>query len=171
MEDFKMGKVFNGMAEFFCNWDSWIIIVFAVINILLWCFIKYRIKQTKALYYETSDKRFGVVPSGNLSNEDKSKLSKNRERLIVLYTGYANLTAIFPLLGILGTVSALVIYSSDTMMENFMVALETTLAGVFFAIFFKIIDSVISGQIDILVDDINNSIRESDKEKRNNNEV
>ena len=52
----------------------------------------------------------------------------------------------------LGTVAALVTYSDVTMMENFMVALSTTLLGVFFAIVYKVIDARLSGPMDVIID-------------------
>ena len=98
-------------------------------------------------------------------------MKKTRESLVKKYTWYANFTAIFPLLGILGTVAALVTYSDETMMENFTVALSTTLLGVLCAIVFKGIDAEISGPLDVIIEDADSVIQEYEREKRGSNEA
>ena len=74
-------------------------------------------------------------------------------------------------MGILGTVAALVKYSNETMMENFMVALGTTLLGVFSAILFKSTDAIISGPLDVFIENADYVIQEHDGEKRRRNEA
>ena len=68
------------------------------------------------------------------------------------YTLYANFTAIFPLLGMFGTVLALFKLSgnlgqSELAVDQFFSALDTTLAGLIFAIIFKAVDSFVSVKV------------------------
>lgn len=170
-----MSKIFDqigfGLAKALSASDSFIIIILALINVCLFFRIYLMVKKVQDMFHPSSDKQFNVNPCMEWDNRQISELSSKRKKLVSSYTLYANFTAIFPLLGILGTVAALVTYTSETMMDSFMVALGTTLFGVFFAILFKGIDSFISGPIDILVDDINDIIRRFDKEMRAEDEV
>ena len=105
------------------------------------------------------------------NNEQISQLKGIRKKLIKRYTWYANITAILPLLGILGTVAALVTNYSEIMTENFMIALGTTFLGVLFAIIFKAADAKISGPMDVIVEDADYVIQEYESEKRRGNEA
>lgn len=151
--------------------DTFFIILLALFNAYWFFHIRSMVKKVQDMFHPSSDKQFNVNPCMEWDNRQISELSDKRKKLVSSYTLYANFTAIFPLLGILGTVAALVTYTFETMMDSFMVALGTTLFGVFFAILFKGIDSFISGPIDILVDDINDIIRRFDKEMRAKDEV
>ena len=67
------------------------------------------------------------------------------------YALYSNFTTIFPLLGMLGTVWALIpmvntIGTTDT--SNFFSALTSTLWGIIVAILFKVLDSTVSYKIE-----------------------
>ena len=88
--------------------------------------------------------------------------------MIILYTFYTNITAIFPLLGILGTVAALIKEFDDIegLTGNFMVALSTTFWGILFAIVFKGIDAVASGPMERIVEDSNYVVRYEGKEEQ-----
>lgn len=99
------------------------------------------------------------VPDGNLSRKEADKdISGLRETDIVtmrnnmgrLYSIYVNLTGIFPLLGILGTVVSLLGMVSDTgnVTGNFYGALTSTFWGLIFAIIFKFLDGVTSAKIE-----------------------
>lgn len=159
------------LAELFCKAGNWLIIALAVLNGVVFFLTKSAIKKAEKEYNPENDKVNGVSASMQWNNEQISNLKKMRKGLIVFYTWYANLTAIFPLLGILGTVAALVIYSDVTMMENFMVALSTTLLGVLCAILFKSIDAILSGPMDIIIENADCVIQEYDAEKRHKNEA
>ena len=81
-------------------------------------------------------------------NEDK--LLKMQERMNIGYSFFANFTASFPLLGMLGTVKALIGISgnmsqTDIPIDQFFSALNTTLAGLIGAIVFKaVFDSILA---------------------------
>lgn len=99
------------------------------------------------------------VPDGDLSRKEADKdISGLRETDVVtmrnnmgrLYSIYVNLTGIFPLLGILGTVVSLLGLVSDTgnITGNFYGALTSTFWGLIFAIIFKFLDGVTSAKIE-----------------------
>lgn len=99
------------------------------------------------------------VPDGRLSRKEAdSDMSSLRETEVVtmrnhtgkLYSVFVNLTGIFPLLGILGTVVSLLGLVADTsdITRNFYGALTSTFWGLVFAIVFKFLDGVISAKIE-----------------------
>lgn len=99
------------------------------------------------------------VPDGDLSRKEADKdISGLRETDVVtmrnnmgrLYSIYVNLTGIFPLLGILGTVVSLLGLVSDAgnITGNFYGALTSTFWGLIFAIIFKFLDGVTSAKIE-----------------------
>ena len=91
-----------------------------------------------------------VAPSKEEIKQIKTKLRIMRETSDKYYTMFTNLTGIFPLLGILGTVISLLPMVQDigNMQQNFFVALTSTLWGLIFAIFFKVLDGMLSPRIE-----------------------
>lgn len=167
-----MDILVNYLAVVFCKAGNWLIIAFAIINIFVFWGTSKAIKSAENMFHPKGDKVDGVSPSMLWNKEEISKLREMRKKLITLYTWYANVTAIFPLLGILGTVAALVTYSDVTMIDNFMVALSTTLLGVLCAIIFKGIDANISGPMDVIIEDADYVIhQEHGGEKGHENEA
>ncbi len=158
----------EGLANFFCDYDTAIIIIFAVINAAVWGVEKYWLVRASHMLVSKNDLVNGVMGKKALTNEDVQKLKFTRKWLVMIYTFYANITAVFPLLGILGTVAALISYTGDTIMDNFMIALGTTLAGVAFAIVFKCMDAFISGPLDLCVEDYDSVIKEYEEQHRSN---
>ena len=73
-----------------------------------------------------------------------------RNRTGSLYSLFVNLTGIFPLLGILGTVISLLGMVGDmtNVQDNFYGALTSTFWGLVFAIIFKFLDGIISAKIE-----------------------
>lgn len=71
-----------------------------------------------------------------------------RNRTGSLYSLFVNLTGIFPLLGILGTVISLLGMVGDmtNVQDNFYGALTSTFWGLVFAIIFKFLDGIISAK-------------------------
>lgn len=165
-----MDILVNFLAVMFYEAGDEIIIAFAVINGAFYFRTKRAIKRADDMFNPKSDKVNGVSARMQWSPEEISKLKDMRRELVIKYAWYANITAIFPLLGILGTVAALVTYSDVTMMENFMVALSTTLLGVVCAIFFKGIDAMLSGPMDLIIDNADYVIQDYE-EKRYRNEA
>ncbi len=99
------------------------------------------------------------VPDGGVSKREAERdIKKLREQDVVamrnhtgkLYSLFVNLTGIFPLLGILGTVVSLLGLVADNtdVTGNFYGALTSTFWGLVFAIIFKFLDGVISSKIE-----------------------
>jgi len=103
----------------------------------------YKILRPQGFLPEDDDEKQIPIPS-------KKELVKMRERSFSYYTMFVNLTSIFPLLGILGTVLSLIpmVPNIDTMKHNFLVALTSTLWGLIFSIVFKILDGFLSPRIE-----------------------
>jgi len=91
-----------------------------------------------------------LPPSPEEIKQTKISLRKMRETSDKYYSMYTNLTGIFPLLGILGTVISLIPMVQDmaNMQGNFFVALTSTLWGLVFAIFFKVLDATLAPRIE-----------------------
>ncbi|MBR1863589.1 MAG: MotA/TolQ/ExbB proton channel family protein [Ruminococcus sp.] len=99
------------------------------------------------------------VPDGSRSQKSADKdISELRETDVVgmrnhtgkLYSLFVNLTGIFPLLGILGTVISLLGMVADTtnVTGNFYGALTSTFWGLVFAIIYKFLDGMIYSKIE-----------------------
>jgi chemotaxis protein MotA len=80
----------------------------------------------------------------------RGRLRVMRETTEKYYAMFINLIGIFPLLGILGTVVALLPMVQDTgnMQQNFYVALTSTLWGLVFSIIFKLLDGTLYPRIE-----------------------
>lgn len=99
------------------------------------------------------------VPDHDMSKQEAEReLTRLRESDVVnmrnktgkLYSVFVNLTGIFPLLGILGTVVSLLSMVQDmsNVQGNFYGALTSTFWGLVFAIIFKLLDGVVSAKIE-----------------------
>lgn len=131
-----------------------IIFITAVFTAIVYYFLK---KSADKLYKKLHLTVF--VPDGDISQQEAiNDISELRETDIVnmrkqtssLYSVFVNLTGIFPLLGILGTVTSLLNLVADTsdITGNFYGALTSTFWGLIFAIIFKFLDGVISAKIE-----------------------
>lgn len=138
---------------------DYIIFVVAICNFM--CYLRVRKHADKIYDHYNSSDRLSNLPGGNLEKlkkrtKNEKKLSAKelldaREKMNKVYALYSNVTTIFPLLGMLGTVWALIpmvntIGTTDT--SNFFSALTSTLWGIIAAIVFKALDSTISYKID-----------------------
>ncbi|MBR6044960.1 MAG: MotA/TolQ/ExbB proton channel family protein [Ruminococcus sp.] len=131
-----------------------IIFIVAVVNGVFYHFAK---RATNELY-EMMHLTVFVPGSAQSQEEARTAVSELRETEVVkkrdlmgrLYSVFVNLTGIFPLLGILGTVSSLLGLVKDmTDVEgSFYGALTSTFWGLVFAITFKLLDGVISAKIE-----------------------
>lgn len=85
--------------------------------------------------------------AAELREEDVLELRASMDRFYALFV---NITGIFPLLGILGTVVSLLGLVSDmeNVTGNFYGALTSTFWGLIFAILFKFLDGIISPEIE-----------------------
>ena len=131
-----------------------IIFIVAIFN----GFVYYLLKKSADVHYNKLHQTI-FVPDCNISQKEASSdISELRETDIVnmrkktgsLYSVFINLTGIFPLLGILGTVTSLLNLVSDisNVTANFYGALTSTFWGLIFAIIFKFLDGIISAKIE-----------------------
>jgi chemotaxis protein MotA len=82
---------------------------------------------------------------------DEEGIIEMRDRALTFYTVFVNITAIFPLLGIFGTVWSLIpmVENLADMQQNFFAALTSTFWGLVFAIAFKLLDGfLLSAKMD-----------------------
>lgn len=158
---------FAGISKFIADYDNVMILIFAVINLGVFVASLILKKKGNAIRYPKGELITGTVGKVQVSKETGKKLRDTGRAMLVLYQVYANLTAVFPLLGILGTVAALItVAGSPDLMENLMTALTTTLLGVIFAIIFKCLDAIISAPLDSflgVVDSVENLLEEAGK--------
>ena len=149
----------NTIVNLFYQYGNKVIITVAIANAVIFVLtIMSEKKMSKLLYRKGNSARKFIPDMG----WDGNKI------MIILYTLYTNITAIFPLLGILGTVAALIKEFDDIegLTGNFMVALSTTFWGILFAIVFKGIDAVVSGPMERIVEDTNYVVRYEGKEEQ-----
>lgn len=167
-----MNHFVNFLADKIYKLGNLSIILAAIINFIVFVAAIIVIKKAVDTLKPRIDKANGIDVPMEWNRKEIAKLKNMRKYSVIIYAIYANFTAIFPFLGILGTVAALVKSSDVTMADDFMVALSTTLLGVFFAILFKIIDAIISGPLDIFIEDADYVIQvEYEREKRLRNEA
>lgn len=156
----------NTIANFFYQYGNEIIIAIALVNVVIFvCTIRAEKKIEKLLYRKVNSAR-NFIPDIGWDKNKIDELQKGYQRMVSIYTLYTNIIAIFPLLGILGTVAALIkeFDNIDRLTENFMVALSTTFFGILFAIIFKGIDAIVSGPMEMIIEDTIYVIRNEGKE-------
>ena len=146
----------NIFSVIFMNFFGFDIIIFiaAVFNGFVYYMVKtssdkLRGKMSHTVYVphyrltkNESDKRFD-----ELHEEDVLELKSAAD---TFYSLFVNITGIFPLLGILGTVVSLLGLVSDieNVAGNFYGALTSTFWGLIFAIIFKFLDGLVSPEIE-----------------------
>lgn len=145
-----------------------VIILVGLFNIFVYYTTWKVIAKLQKLVHPKADRRNGIKADLNITAEESAALSKCSDLASSCYTMYLNLTAVFPLLGILGTVLSLMRLSgADDISANFGMALRTTFAGLIAAILFKVADSFISPKLDRALDEADYLIHQHDKEKEN----
>ena len=150
----------------FMNLMGFDMLIFALAAVNLIVYIKVRDKANIVYKHFNSSDR--IV---NLNDEAKEALRENtksenkkltaeelleyREKTNRVYALYSNFTTMFPLLGMLGTVLALLNLdiSGDTalMKNNFFQALDTTMWGIVYAAIFKFLNSFAQTSIEAQV--------------------
>lgn len=144
------------MKVIFMNLVGFDLIIFllAAVNGVVFYFTK---KAADDLYSKMHVTVF--VPGNKRSREEaRNELDSLRESDVVsmrnkmgsLYSVFINITGIFPLLGILGTVTSLLALVEDMsdVQGSFYGALTSTFWGLVFAIIFKALDSFVSSKIE-----------------------
>ena len=148
-----MKKLFSVIFMNFWGYDL-IIFIAAVLTGVIY----YKLRESADKLYNKMHLTVFVPDGGASGKEAEDDISVIRETDIVtmrnhtgkLYSIFVNLTGIFPLLGILGTVVSLLgLVADDTdVTGNFYGALTSTFWGLIFAIAFKFMDGIISAKIE-----------------------
>ena len=89
-----MDTLVNFFAVIFCKAGNWIIVVFAVINVVVYFWNKRAIKEAKGIFNPPNDKVNGVSANMQWSDDEIRKLKEIRDGLVTKYAWYANITAI-----------------------------------------------------------------------------
>ena len=142
----------EAISVLFSNFSFWDILIFIIAIIDLGIFILYRVSVINLENYLGQKEGVGYLPSVNSNNApDPRQVSKKLSSSLSISTFYTNLTSLFPMFGILGTVMSLLpMVGTENMDSNFTVALTTTAWGIFFAIIYKAVGSPLSAKLDIL---------------------
>ena len=143
------------------------IVLMSAFNAIIYVKAFIKIKRLDEIVHPKSDRRVGMQANMAITDDDCAELSKSSDSAARSYTLFTNITAMFPLLGIFGTVVSLMKSSgSDDLSANFSMALMTTAAGLIAAMIFKLLDSFISSTLDRALDEADYLIHEHDEEKR-----
>ena len=150
-----------------------IIFLLAIVNGIIYFFTKRSVDELHSKMHLSV-----FVPGKRRSREDaRDELASLRESDVVnmrakmgsLYSVFINITGIFPLLGILGTVTSLLSLVNDIsdVQGSFYAALTSTAWGIIFAIIFKVLDAFISPKIEENEKDVElflnrNSVKDSE---------
>ena len=148
-----LGNIFSVIFMNFWGFDI-IIFLAALFNGFVFYMVKISADKIKAKMNHTV-----YVPHFRVSGKEMHKqVSELREEDVLtlksssdkFYALFVNITGIFPLLGILGTVVSLLGLVSDmnNVAGNFYGALTSTFWGLIFAILFKFLDGIISPEIE-----------------------
>ena len=134
---------------------DWIIFVLGLGNAAVFV---YTLRLTKSMYRSLYSGGLRALLQWDLdsllrklNSADLEELSESQNRTEHWYAFFVNLTAIFPLLGILGTVVSLLPMVAELadMQQNFFAALTSTFWGLVFAIAFKLADGYLSSRVEI----------------------
>ena len=144
-----------------------VIIIVGVVNLGIFFLLKNKIKRLENIVYPKTDRRNEVQPNLHINDKEIKKLNDCSETASFWYTLFSNITAVFPLLGIFGTVWALMQMSDvENLSANFMSALKTTFWGLIFAIMYKLFDAFVTSKLDRALDEADYLIHKHDEEKR-----
>ena len=107
-------------------------------------------RQLHMLVFVPSRRRDPEAVAEAIRAVDEEEVVALRKRAESLYSVFVNVTAIFPLLGILGTVVSLLPMVADLsdMQTNFFAALTSTFWGLVFAIVFKLLDGFLAARME-----------------------
>ena len=107
-------------------------------------------KKLNLLVFVPSHKHDPEKVARAIRGIDEAEVVALRKRSEAFYSIFANLTAIFPLMGILGTVVSLLpmVAELTDMQQTFFAALTATFWGLVFAILFKLLDGFLSARLE-----------------------
>lgn len=146
----------NVFPVIFRNVFQYDLIIF--LTAILTGIVFHQLKKCSTAIYQTMNVTI-YVPDKELSRKEADRdmgtiretdLVRMRKKMGKWYSLFVNLIGIFPLLGILGTVTSLlgIVEDSGNITGNFYSALTSTFWGLVFAIVFKIFDGMIYPEIE-----------------------
>ncbi len=141
--------------------------VLFVVNLGVYFLARKKVILLEQTVYPKNNRRDGIMAEMAVTDKDCQILRDSGGRASMAYSFFANITAVFPLLGILGTVVSLMNLSgTDDLSANFSSALLTTFMGLVAAIIFKLMDAGISPRLDRALEESDYLIHQHDKERR-----
>jgi len=159
-----MSAVIDAIAGNFIGYDL-IIFIIGLVNGFILYITNIKLKYFREAIYRPNDlaaRKKNEEIIDKVTKEDLNKIKKARAEANGYYSIFANVIAIFPLLGLLGTVISLINVAGDGSFENtqysFMLSLTSTLWGMIFAILYKICDARISPEVEMLNSDAKRAI-------------
>jgi len=138
----------------FSFFDAFILIAFLIALVLfLWIRLYVRIRVEHIISPKSEKNKMAETIYGSaegmdevktFSSEDLIKIHKDIKYINPFYSFFTNLISSFPMFGIMGTVTALLMMlsSTDNLQQNFFIALTSTFWGLFSAITLKMLDSI-----------------------------
>ena len=153
-----MTDILNIMIKnLFTGYDRIILVLF-IVTIVVCIATKMVLEHTRKIL--TTSRRNASKDKDEIHTTDlaklEDKLQPEIEKINVRYTLLSNLIALFPLLGMLGTVTSLIGLAtgmSDTSnsleISMFFNALTSTAWGIFFSIIFKLVTASISSKVEM----------------------
>lgn len=148
-----MEKFISTVFMNFFGYDFFIFIA-AAVTLVVYFRLKKAVNELSEKMHPTIHISNGVDSSKQVHKEIYSMKEDDvvnmRKRMGKLYSVFVNLTGIFPLLGILGTIISLLnmVSSFNDVQGNFYGALTSTFWGLVFAIIYKFLDGIISARIE-----------------------
>ncbi len=150
----SVSSIFQVIRDNFSLIDLCIIIIGAI-NLVLWLVTwrqagKLHDMLYRRLYVPSRRRDPENLSSELLSPKEEQEAFDLRRKSTALYALFSTITAIFPLLGIFGTVVSLLPMVADLsdMQANFFVALTSTFWGLVFAIVCKFMDGFLSARME-----------------------
>ena len=153
-----MDGLLNIFIKNFISYD-WIIFIMAGLNVYTY----FKVKSTSNKVYEHFMPTHKITNINNSAKEKlqtntkddvkltQSELLKHRTNMNRAYAFFSNLTTMFPLMGMLGTVLSLlplVNLVGTEATNSFFLALTSTFWGIIAALIFKFLDSTLSYKIE-----------------------
>ena len=150
-----LGEILVPLYQNLLGYDL-LIILAAIGNFLYLMFILghtrkvYNVIYTQGYQPDDFNEQQIARPTRDQLKHTKAELRRMRVTSNKYYTMFVNISSIFPLLGILGTVVSLIpmVQSVEGMEQNFYFALTSTLWGLVFSIFFKVLDGTLAPRIE-----------------------
>ena len=149
----------NFFSAIFSNLLGYDLIII-VLGIFHLTFLLYVLRQTieklenylKPIKYKSIDmlEDYFKIPK-NSNNFKLDEIEKLKERQSFLFNAYSTIGSIFPLLGILGTILALISlkdFSSQIVTSSFSLALTSTFWGLVFAIVSRLFEGVVGPKVE-----------------------